>query len=121
MKKLKIISLIILFVLLTNYAFPFRVLLGMVFSNPKYHVDYFTYSTAGGTYQAEQVPLKGPTFDDLVDKSFENYKQLNPTSGDTVLHRTFKKNILEFWNWGLFFTDERYALPYLESPAIKKD
>ncbi len=119
MKYLKIIYLIVIVVILTNYVFPFRVIVGMVFSSPNLHVDYFTYSTAHGEFRSFEEPLKGPQFKDMVNISFEYYKKCHPMSPDTILYRTFRKNAWEFWNWGLFISDDRFKLEYLSPESIK--
>ena len=120
MKKKAIwFSIFVAVILFTNYGGIFRILtVGVVFSDPKFHVINYTYSTAHGEFKMWEDEMKGPHFKDM-DTIFKSFRECYPTSPDTIVYRTFKKNIWEFWNWGHFFTNERYKLPYLSPDDIK--
>lgn len=118
-KKFIWLSFFVAFILFTNYGGIFRILtVGVIFSDPKFHVTYYTYSTAHGEFRMWEDEMKGPHIKDL-DIIFKSFRECYPTSPDTIVYRNFRRNIWEFWNWGHFFTHERYKLPYLSPGDIK--
>ncbi|WP_259016538.1 hypothetical protein [Emticicia fluvialis] len=102
----------------SNYIGLFRMLLGSVLFLPEFHIKDFNYSTAHGEFRMWEDEMKGPHIRD-IDIIFKSFRECYPTSPDTIVYRNFRRNIWEFWNWGNFFTHERYKLPYLSPDDIK--
>ena len=74
----------------------------------------YAYSTESGAFTDVEIPTKGRDIS-MVEQRFQLYLDKNPPVSDTVLYRTFKPNLLEFWNWYSYVTHERYKYKYLKN------
>ncbi len=102
------ITFSILFIAFSNYTGLHTVFRGL----PVYH-----YETENNEFNSIEMLSKGISFNS-IQENFDNFKNSHPNTKDIILYRTFKVNILEFWNWHDYITHERYKLPY--KPVIKK-
>ncbi|MFC0181133.1 hypothetical protein SAMN04515674_11985 [Pseudarcicella hirudinis] len=115
-KILKWAIAIILVIIISNISIV-SFIIG-VFTQTKFFYDNsYNYSSGNGKFQTSPGHLKGETttalYKDLI-KQFNLYKKKNPN--DTILYRNFKINVLKFWFWREYLTEEHYHLPYKELP-----
>lgn len=109
---------LIIFMLLANYSGWFRLL--VINFWPDKHITYFRYTTRHRDFSSEEeFGWKGRRSYAQVADLLDNYRRCQPTSPDTVLYRTFRKEPGEFYNWLAFLTHPRYRLPYIDSELVK--
>jgi hypothetical protein len=97
------IIVFIIILLICNYT-PVKWILDF---GKEYH-----YSTLHGEATAWEMPSKGHSFENVLE-GFEQYKQLNSHTTDTILYRNFRRNPLHIWKWHEYLFHPRYKLPYL--------
>jgi hypothetical protein len=69
-----------------------------------------SYSNYNGSFTFEEMNFKERNFDMCLRK-FEEFKKQNKQ--DTILYRLCKKNLFKFWNWGKYFSQKKFKLPYI--------
>ncbi|GAB4018979.1 hypothetical protein [Spirosoma koreense] len=102
---------------LSNFSVTFRrFVIGWL---PGENIYRFEYTTKNGEFKMrEDLSWKGLTMYSKVEHRFNRYKQCYPTTTDTILYRTFKKNGWQFWNWLAFFIHPRYKLLYIDPDKV---
>lgn len=112
MKRKRIIIIVIISVIVLSNITPFRQIL-------KISIDerHYRYSNYNGSF----------TFYEFMDRNFEMMKRMHnvclsnhANQKDKNVYRLFSKNPLAFWRWWLYFSDERYKLPYKDWTEIQK-
>ena len=109
---------LIVFLALCSYSYMYRRMVVTWFA-PENTLT-FQYTTRHAEFRMrEEVSWKtGERTYKEIEGHFNRYKQCHPTSADTVLYRTFKKDVWQFWNWFAFFTHPRYKIPYIDPTTI---
>ncbi len=73
----------------------------------------YAYSTANNNFSFREIPTKGRDLD-MMKRQFEHFKSKTVNESDTVLYRDFKKQYIQFWNWGEYLFHERWRYPLKE-------
>lgn len=121
MKHLKITAaflLLMAWLALCSYSYMYRRIVVTLFA-PENTVS-FRYTTRRAEFNIrEEVSWKtGERKYATIEAHFNRYRQCHPTTADTVLYRTFRKDAWQFWNWFAFFTHPRYKLPYIDPATV---
>lgn len=118
--KIKLLMSILVIILLTNFFFPVRYVLGQMLGRGNSIFAKHYYSTKHGYFVAALGGffLKDGTWED-IETEFKQYKHCHPTSPDTVLYRRFELKPWQFWDWLNYFYQPRWQLPYLQSTLMQ--
>ena len=117
MKKYKILLKVFLAIIIISNIPGFTHFFSFFVDN-KGHTEDFRFSNTDGGYM-NGLDFKGPHFEGII-RLHKEYIDSFPEKKDKKLYRLFWRNPLIFWRWGLYFYDERYALPYKDIDEIKK-
>jgi hypothetical protein len=74
------------------------------------------YSNSNGSFTFDEVNNSGRNYKLCMD-NFEVFKSIHKEN--TLLFRVTPINILEFWRWGEYVTNEKYKLPYKSWKVIE--
>lgn len=91
--------------------------IGVFTGTKSFYGTGYNYKSSLGKFHVSASNLKGDDFNTMYNDlimQFKAYKKVNPK--DTILYRNFKINVLKFWFWREYLTEEHYHLPYKELP-----
>jgi hypothetical protein len=71
----------------------------------------YHYQTENAEFEFTTMPSKGRDIA-MMERQFADFKETKPEYGNLKLHRTFKRNPLQFWNWYSYLTDRMYQYEY---------
>jgi hypothetical protein len=120
-KRMVWLIALLLFILLSNVFLPVRWLVAIILpkEEAKSIEGIWLYTTRHGEFQRGQNGLLvlGNSYSRVLE-GFNNYKRCHPNSPDTVLYRTYRLKIWQFWDWINYFTEPRWKHPYLDTIEI---
>lgn len=71
----------------------------------------YLYQTENAEFEFLALPAKGRDIE-TMERQFLRFKESNPKYSSLKIHRTFKRNLFEFWNWYFYMNSELYDFPY---------
>ena len=74
------------------------------------------YSNYNGSFTFEEMQFQSRDFAMCLRK-FQEFKKQN--NKDTILYRLCKTDVLKFWRYGDYLSEEKFKLPYMSWKEIE--